>query len=79
MGEYMECRTGTQSVCTHTFCKEAEMKRRTEIDGIPRYIRNDGAIMKCDWELTGDVEVLEGESLEEHIASLMEQQVKSTE
>lgn len=29
----------------------AEMKRRTEVDGIPRYITKDDEIMKMDWLL----------------------------
>lgn len=55
---------------------EEEAQRRTAVDGIPRYIAEDGRIMKCDWELSSDSisDNLEGETLEEHIAKLLEQQ-----
>lgn len=55
---------------------EAEARRRTDRDGIPRYITADGKIMKCDWELVPDDtnDVLEGEALEEHIAKLLREQ-----
>jgi hypothetical protein len=48
------------------------MARRTAIDGIPRYITEDGRIMKCDWELSS--EDLDGELLEEYIAKLIAEQ-----
>lgn len=56
--------------------KVAEAQRRTDIDGIPRYVTDDGSIMKCDWVITGEADYsLDGESLEEHIERLL----KSTE
>lgn len=56
--------------------EQAEAQRRTAMDGIPRYITDDGRIMKCDWELSADLlnDDLKGEAMEEHIAKLMEQQ-----
>lgn len=55
-------------------CLDCEMARRIALDGIPRYITADGRIMKCDWELSSEVDVddLDGETLEEHIRSLLE-------
>lgn len=49
---------------------------RTEADGIPRHVYADGRIKKYDWELHPDTlnDDLTGESLEEHIRKLMEQQ-----
>lgn len=52
---------------------DAEAARRTAADGIPRYVTDDGRIMKCDWELSEEEQVdLDGKSLEEHIVTLME-------
>jgi len=60
---------------------EKEAQRRTNVDGIPRYITEDGRIMKYDWQLSAEVleDNLDGESLEEHIKKLMEQQYGSQE
>lgn len=53
---------------------EEEATRRTAVDGIPRYITEDGRIMKCDWELSPDLmdDALSGETLEEYIKELLD-------
>ena len=51
-----------------------EAVRRTSVDGIPRYVTNDGRIMKYDWELPEGVPDWTQEELEQHIANLIAQQ-----
>lgn len=45
---------------------------RTAHDGIPRFVTDDGRIMKCDWELASEVDE-DFEALEAHIQSLLEE------
>lgn len=53
----------------------AEATRRTEIDGIPRFVTSEGKIMKRDWEFPeGCTPELTGEALEAHIERLLKEQ-----
>ena len=52
-----------------------EAQRRRAIDGIPRYVRRDGKIMKYDWELPAEADV-DPNALEDHIARLLAEQTK---
>lgn len=40
----------------------AEANLRSDRDGIPRYITDDGVIMKCDWILSDEYDNLDGET-----------------
>lgn len=54
---------------------EAFIKERESRDGIPRHVVG-GRVMKRDWFISEELleDNLTGESLEEHIANLMESQ-----
>lgn len=55
---------------------EAEAARRTSFDGIPRFVTEDGRIMKCDWEMPEeDTGEISGETLEERIQRLIDEQM----
>lgn len=49
---------------------------RTAHDGIPRFVTDDGRIMKYDWEFTPSTDD-DYESLEAHIARLIAEQTQT--
>lgn len=56
------------------FDSVVEAVRRVYVrDGIPRHVYEDGLIMKYDWVYSGEHDLV-GETLEEHIAKLIEEQ-----